>query len=74
MPNKNNNNPTNAAEVKRQNQQSAQQGTGTTQGNYRTEFASETDVNEVIQRNQQSAQKKNMASGAQANRNNNTTK
>ena len=73
MPNKNNNQPTNAAEVRRQNQQSAQKMTGT-QGNYRTEFASETDVNEVIQRNQQSAQKKNNASGPQANRNNNQTK
>ncbi|EPD50176.1 gamma-type small acid-soluble spore protein [Paenisporosarcina sp. FSL H8-0542] len=70
MPNKNNNQPTNAAEVRRQNQQS----TMGTPANFTTEFGSETDVNEVIQRNQQSAQKKNNASGPQANRNNNSTK
>lgn len=70
MPNKNNNQPTNAAEVRRQNQQST---TGTP-ASFTTEFGSETDVNEVIQRNQQSAQKKNNASGPQANRNNNSTK
>ena len=74
MPNKNNNQPTNnAAEVRRQNQQSAQK-VQVLQVTTRTEFGSETDVNEVIQRNQQSAQKKNNASGPQANRNNNSTK
>lgn len=45
---------TNAQEVRRQNQQAAQQG----QGQYGTEFASETDAQEVRRQNQQSQQNK----------------
>lgn len=60
MANRNNqanqaNNPskTNAAEVKRQNQQAAQG-----QGKYGTEFASETNAQEVRQQNQKSQNQK----------------
>lgn len=54
-PNNNQANPskTNAAEVKRQNQQAAQG-----QGQFGTEFASETDAQEVRKQNQKSQNKK----------------
>lgn len=46
---------TNAQQVKKQNQQSAQ----AQPGQYGTEFGEETDVQQVKQQNKQSAQKKN---------------
>ncbi len=55
---------TNAAEVRKQNQQSQQQQTQNPMGE---EFASETDVNQVRQQNQQSQMKKRNASGQRAN-------
>lgn len=67
MPNKNNSNqPTNAAEVRRQNQQSAQKGTpGANRAEFGSEFGSEfasqtnpskTNASEVRKQNQKSAQ------------------
>lgn len=58
-----NNNPkktssgTNVQHVKKQNQQAGQQQQGS-QGQYGTEFASETDAQEVKKRNQKSQQNK----------------
>ncbi len=72
MANKNNGNqPTNANNVRQQNQQSEmkKQYASGTPGTYgQTEFGTETDVTEVKRQNQQSAQKKNGA----ANRTNQT--
>lgn len=73
MANKNNSNqPTNAAEVRKQNQQSTQK-TSTSQGsNYNTEFGAEfapkTNATEVRNQNQQSAQKATQPQGGMNNR------
>lgn len=82
MANRNDSNqPTNANEVRKQNQKSTQKAT-TPQGNntqtpsqgsnYQSEFASETNVNEVTKQNQQSAQQGNnyaqQTSASQTNR------
>ncbi|MGB5945036.1 gamma-type small acid-soluble spore protein [Paenisporosarcina sp.] len=73
MANKNNSNqPTNAAEVRKQNQQSTQKTAAPQANAYNTEFASEfapkTNATEVRNQNQQSAQKAAQPQGGTNNR------
>ena len=73
MANKNNSNqPTNAAEVRKQNQQSAQKNATPQTNAYNTEFGAEfapkTNATEVRKQNQQSAQKATQPQGGNNNR------